>query len=410
VLTGDLDRALAAGIGSAGTWRPCPPGPGAPRGARPGCYATSVAFLLASACGGDPAQIAARLAARLTPLGWVRSATVTGGGYLTVTVTADALATLAVRIAEAGDCCARSGALAGRRVTAPRTAALASARTWQEARDRLGRHVTGRLAEAAGATVIWMDDAQRPSPSQSGPPVRRGPAVNERDGRMAGAPGPAERKKRRPAGGQRATPAGGDGRVPAGAPAADEVSGPPGEPGEVADAIAFAGEGPVRFALCRLPPGRPARLDPRAVAAHHLGNPAYAVRYAHAHAASVLRQAAGLGLGRGEAAGFRPGLLAHPSEQALLGTLSWLPERVAGAARRGRPDVVARYLEEVAAAWLGCHERCPAAWPGMTGSPEGTPDPGGGTVEAARLWLATAAVTVLAAGLRLLGVDTPEHM
>src|SRR5262249_61936270 len=98
--------------------------------------------------------------------------------------------------------------------------------------------------------------------------------------------------------------------------------------------------------------------------------PAYAVRYAHSRAASILRQAADLGLSLGEAAEFGPWLLAHPSEQALLGELSWLPERVAGAARRARPDAVPHYLERLAGAYLDCQEQCPAVWPGIgTGRP-----------------------------------------
>jgi arginyl-tRNA synthetase len=381
VITGDLDRALAAPVSSMGTWRPVPPAgsPASPRG-----YASTVAFLLAEAGRGEPAALAAALAARLTALDWVETAAVTGGGYLTVAVTPAALAALAVRITEAGPACARSDALSGTSLAAPATAALAAARTWEQAHDRLTRHVTGRLAAAAGAHVTWIPDTERTAGAQPGP----------------------------------ASPA-----------------------GPVAEAVAFAGEGMVTFALCRLAPGARAWLDQRVIAAHDLGNPAYAVRYAHAHAASVLRQAADLGLARGTAAAFRPWLLAHPSEQALLGTLSWLPERVAGAARRGQPDVLARYLEELAGSYFGCHERCPAVPPGAGapgsgpsggGSPSGGPSGGGpprgdlpagwppqvagqagadpGSVASARLWLAAAARTALAAGLDLLGVDAPERL
>ena len=51
----------------------------------------------------------------------------TGGGSLSITVTPDTLAWLAVRIAEAGPGCAASLALRGARVTAPREAWLARA-------------------------------------------------------------------------------------------------------------------------------------------------------------------------------------------------------------------------------------------------------------------------------------------
>ena len=73
-------------------------------------------------------------------------------------------------------------------------------------------------------------------------------------------------------------------------------------------------------------------------------NPAYAVRYAHARAASGVRWAAIPNAA--EAAPPRPP--AEPEELALLDALSWLPERVATAARRDRPDEFARYLEELA--------------------------------------------------------------
>src|SRR5204862_6677591 len=118
----------------------------------------------------------------------------------------------------------------------------------------------------------------------------------------------------------------------------------------VAEAIAYAGADAVTYALARLPPRGLVRVDAHLAAAHHPGNPAYAVRYAHAHAASTLRQAADLGLGAGPAAEFAACPLSHPAEWALLGALSWLPERVAWAARAARPAEFARSLEELAGA------------------------------------------------------------
>jgi arginyl-tRNA synthetase len=354
VLTGDLDRLLAAEIGalrpaeagapcpavtSAGTWQPAPPG-GAPA---PGTYATPVAFRLA---GGGPAgapPIAAKLAAALRRAGWVQAATVTGG-YVTVMVTPDALARLAVRITTAGPACVRSTALAGTTVPAPPEPDLAAAAGWADARRRLAAFLTGRLAEVSGGRTFPGFAAERHS-----------------------VPGP------------RATPG----------------------TGPVAAAIDFAGAGAIRYALARLPPGAPARVDPRHAAGHRLDVPAYAVRYAHSCASSALRQAADLGLSLGEAAEFDPRLLAHPGEQALLGELSWLPERVAGAARRARPDTFPRYLERIAGAYFDCQEQCPAAWPGMAGN---------GPQAVARLWLAAATATALRAGLGLLGVDAPGRL
>jgi arginyl-tRNA synthetase len=362
VITGDLDRALATAIGSAGTWRPAPPS----TVCEVRTYVTTIAFWLARGHAGGPgtdgpAAVAAALAARLSGLDWVEAAAVTGGGYLAATVTAGALARLAVRITEAGPGCARGTALAGTSLAAPVATDLASAPTWDEARQRVDATVTGRLAEAAGAHVTWEHDTERITAPHPAAPVTE-----------------------------------------------DRV-----EEGPVAEAVAYAGGDAITYALARLLPRGPARVDVRLAAAHHLGNPAYAVQYAHAHAASALRQAADLGLSRGEAAEFQPRLLAHPSEQALLNELSWLPERVAGAARRARPDVLAHFLEGLARAYFDCQETCPAVRPGMV-VPDGTDRSPAGRAAvqaaAARLWLAAAARTALGAGLGLLGVGAPDRL
>jgi arginyl-tRNA synthetase len=150
------------------------------------------------------------------------------------------------------------------------------------------------------------------------------------------------------------------------------------------------------------------------MAAQHLGNPAYAVRYAHAHAASALRQAADLGLPELDVERFQPCLLAHPSERVLLDAMSWLPERVAGAARRRQPHVVAAYLEDLASRYLDWQEACPVMRPGSV-PPRPDPRPAGrlragGELIQARLQLASGARTVLGTGLRLLGIAAPSRM
>jgi arginyl-tRNA synthetase len=368
VITGDLDAAIAAvirhdgefgkelrpgsagaepaagpawasGITSAGTWRPAPPG----RGGGPGTYATTIAFGLARPRAADPAAIAAALARPLGRLGWIEAARETGDGYLTVAVTAGALTALAARITQAGPACARSTALAGLTATAPRHADLASAPAWEEARRRLAAVITGRLAQTAGATILFLEDAKRMAPPD--PPA-------------------------------------------------------PGTATGVADAIGYAGADAITYTLARLPRSTPARVDPCRAAEHQLGNPAYAVRYAHAHAASTLRSAADLGPGPGEAAELEPRLLAHPREMSLLYELSWLAERVSGAARRAQPDVLTRYLERLAGAYFSCQEDCPALAPGSV------PD----ERQHARLWLVAAARTVLRTGLDLLGVSAPDRL
>jgi len=339
VITAGLRRAIlaAAGVGAVSAEDGDPllrPGPA------PGSYASSLPFRLARP-GQDPRDVAAALAGQLAGEPWIAAAEVTGPGFLTVTVTHDTLAGLAMRIAQAGPACAYSDALRGRTVPAvPPTGPpgrLAAAPDWPQARAAFAAQLTARLAAAAGATVF--SDAERGS-----------------------------------------VPA------PAPLPAAWPGTGP------VAAAVAYAGADAVRFALARVPPGGEPP-DTAVVARHVLANPAYAVRYAHAAAAAVLRWAAALGT---RPAGFTPRLLTEPGELALLDALSWLPERVAMAARRGRPDEFAGYLEELAARTMET-----MSMTSFTTVP---------SISSERLWLADAARTGLAASLELLGIGAPGRL
>jgi arginyl-tRNA synthetase len=299
----------------------------------PGSYASALPFRL-RAPSQDPRAAAAVLADRLGREPWIAAAEVTGAGYVTVTVTHATLARLAIRIANAGPACAESDALRGRTMPAPPPQALliSGAPSWPQARAALAGQLTVRLAAAAGATC---------------------PFDPERTGFYA--PAPLSR-------------------------------------GPVAEAISYAGPDAVRFALARMPPGGEPP-EATVIARHVLANPAYAVRYAHAAAAAVLRWAAALGT---RPAGFTPRLLAEPGELALLDALSWLPERVAVAARRGRPDEFAGYLAELAARTIETMS---------TTSFAKIPQ-----ISSERLWLADAARTGLAAGLGLLGIDAPNRL
>ena len=372
-LTGDGGLEGHPGL-VAGTWRPVPP----EAGGGPGSYATSLPFKLAHRLAADPARIAAVLAGALRSIlaeTEISDISVTGGGYLSLTLTPDTLARLAVRISLAGPGCARSQALEGVRLSAPRGIRLASAPDWADAWQRLTAEQVGWLAEAAGAEVIWMTSARDETvPDETVP----------------------------------------DETVPDETVSTHETG--PGEAGPVAEAVAYAGEDAVRFTLSRLvggharPPSRPPRppepgLATRVMAAQYLGNPAYAVRYAHAHAASALRQAADLGLPELDVERFQPCLLAHPSERVLLDAMSWLPERVAGAARRRQPHVVAAYLEDLAGRYFDWQEACPVMRPGSV-----APRLLGGELTQARLQLASAARAALGTGLQLLGIAAPSRM
>jgi arginyl-tRNA synthetase len=369
IAAGDLPAA-AASMSSSGTWRPAPAAAARPAVPErlPGSYATSLPFDLARLAGAQPAAVAARLAELIRPASWIDSAEPTGGGYLTIKVTAAALADLAVRIAEAGPACARSAALRGVRRPAPPVPDLAAEPSWQQAWRDQAAALVSRLAEAAGATVEGTA-AEAPA---------------------AEAPGGAGRDVVAGRGGA-------TGRGPAGQL---RLAGWPVAAGgmSVADAVGYAGADAVRYWLARMPAGLGDGLDGRFSVSYSMTDPYYLVSFAHADAASVLRWAADLGLARVEPDERLAGLLAWPAELALLGRLSWCAERVAGAARRGRPAELPRYLEEVAGAWLACREECPALPFGGGAAPR---DAAG---ISARLWLADAARTVLAAGLGLIGI------
>ena len=283
--------------------------------------------------GGTPGVYVSRLmsaegvVADLSHQPWVASATITNE-YLTVIVTPAALAQVAVDVVRAGGQCISSNALRASIVPARPPADLPNAPDWAYARDALAAELTASLAVAAGATLGPLEHWHA-----------LGGSTTERS---------SEKKV-------------------------------------VADAIAYAGLDAVRFALARTPQGG-AAPDPEQIARHVPGNPAYAVRYAHAAAAAVLRWA------DKQPGEFRPGLLAEPGELALdeltlLDALSWLPERVAMAARRGRPDQFARYLETLASRTIDTM-----------------------STTAPRPWLAEAARTGLAAGLGLLGITAPSRI
>src|SRR5579859_7856857 len=92
VITAGLRQAILAAAGAGAGDPLLRPGP------VPGSYATALPFRLTSA----PREAAARLAGKLRAEPWVATAEVTGPGFVTVTVTHDTLAGLAVRIAQAG--------------------------------------------------------------------------------------------------------------------------------------------------------------------------------------------------------------------------------------------------------------------------------------------------------------------
>ena len=164
---------------------------------------------------------------------------------------------------------------------------------------------------------------------------------------------------------------------------------------ELIDAIgADAG----RYALARYSTDSPIDLDLDLWARRSNDNPVYYVQYAHARVASLLRNAADLGVTKGE---LDPALLAHEREADLLGALGEFPRVVATAAELREPHRIARYLEALAGTYHRFYDACRVL-------PRGDEDVT--DLHRARLWVVEATRVVLANGLQLLGVTAPERM
>jgi arginyl-tRNA synthetase len=155
-----------------------------------------------------------------------------------------------------------------------------------------------------------------------------------------------------------------------------------------------------RYALARYTTDTTIDLDLELWARRTADNPVFYVQYAHARLASILRNAADLGI---EAATdtFDPSLLAHEKEGELLRALAEFPRVVAAAAQLREPHRVARYLEDTASAFHKFYDVCRVL-------PQG--DEEVSDLHRARLLLIAATRTVFANGLGLLGVSAPERM
>ena len=169
------------------------------------------------------------------------------------------------------------------------------------------------------------------------------------------------------------------------------------------DLVEAVGVDAARYALARSPPtarstststcGRGARSD----------NPVFYVQYAATRAASVLRNAAEIGIAEPDPAPVDLSLLAHPRESDLLLALAEFPQVVATAAELREPHRVARYLEEKVA------KSAQRFWDDCQVLPKGDePVAADRRRPALLLWRATR--IVLENGLRLLGVSAPERM
>ncbi|MEV0329284.1 arginine--tRNA ligase [Micromonospora echinospora] len=156
-----------------------------------------------------------------------------------------------------------------------------------------------------------------------------------------------------------------------------------------------------RYALARYSADSMIDIDVELWTRAKSDNPVYYVQYVAARTASVGRNAAEVGLTRGDAEAFRPELLDHEKENELLKALAAFPAVVATAAELREPHRVARYLEDLSGAYHRFYDSCRIL---PRGDEEVT------DLHRARLWLNDATRTVIANGLHLLGVSAPERM
>ena len=173
---------------------------------------------------------------------------------------------------------------------------------------------------------------------------------------------------------------------------ADEVEAGEAEAGAPADS-ADAGSDVVRFFFLMRSSSTHLEFDLDLATQASDKNPVFYLQYAHARAASIERKARQAGVG-GEP---DLGLLTHPAEQALTKALLQFPDDVRAAAEARAPHRLATSLRELASAFNAFYRDCRIVGeaPAMA---------------QARLALTTAARTVLANGLTILGLDAPERM
>jgi arginyl-tRNA synthetase len=169
----------------------------------------------------------------------------------------------------------------------------------------------------------------------------------------------------------------------------------------MSDLVELIGVDAARYALARYSINSPIDLDLDLWAKQTNDNPVFYVQYAHARIASLLRNAAELGISREDGGGFDPSLLAEPQEGELLGALGEFPRVVATAAELREAHRIARYLEQLAGTYHRFYDACRVLPMGDEPATELT---------YARLWLVEATRIVLANGLGLLGVSAPERM
>ena len=166
------------------------------------------------------------------------------------------------------------------------------------------------------------------------------------------------------------------------------------------DLVEAVGVDAARYALTRSSTDSMIDIDLDLLSRRTNENPVFYVQYAHARTCNVTRLAGEDGVHIAD--GFDPSLLTHESEAALLAILGEFPRIVAQAAKMREPHRVARYLEDLAGRFHKWYDDCRVR---PRDADEEITD-----LHRSRLWLNEATRVVLANGLALLGVSSPERL
>ncbi|MFC8538775.1 ArgS-related anticodon-binding protein NrtL [Streptomyces sp. NPDC057249] len=344
-----------------------------------GDYASAVALQLAGPAGLGAREVADILRDRLAGAPGVAGVEITGPGFLNFTLDAATGAAahrdLVHRVREQGERYGYGDALAGQRLR------LVHAR---EVRAAVTADAVRRLLAAQGADVRVACEGE-PDPDWARLGVSAEAYETPRAARESGVAAHREppADPRRAGGSPDLEPSAPIRPVPAGDPAAA--------------LLARLGPDAARWGLLRPAGHDRAPLGPELITQTE-ANALFRVRYAHARARAVVREAARLGVA---AAGPGEDIDATEASTALLTLLDAHPAVLAGAARHRAPDRLARHLDAVAAAFFDFHDAAPPL-------PVGEEKPS--AAHRSRTAVAEAAGTVLAGGLSLLGVSAPAFL
>ncbi|MDA8370445.1 MAG: DALR anticodon-binding domain-containing protein [Nocardiopsaceae bacterium] len=360
---------------------------------RAGDYATALPLRTARSLGASALELAEAMAAKLRSCPHVVEATVEGAGFVGIELTPRTRVSLVCGAAEG------AGYLTG---------AVSRGRRPEGAEGPWKLSALHRAGDLAQAYRWAREDARRRMAAAVGGPAEGGPAKNVPNPSLAAdIPFPA-----------------GDTEAGWRDPYLDA---PLESGGEVGRLLTVIGAAAARIAFCRSVPEHPRpgeETGPRLPAlptAEHPGdwirhtdaNPAFAIRYAHAHALSVRRWAREAGhapgaVDPGQLTGAAVAALEEPSAAALLGAVFDGPGVLRTAARRGAPHILVRYLESLAIAYHEWREDRSVSTGTTTG--RAMADDACRQAADAELELCAATAGVLRTGLSVIGVSAPTRL